>query len=178
MDASSWKRKVNTATDAGAVVRVIQDFIHSLDTVELETLPPEVRPTRIDTPSDISRWAFNLAAASLAKGSTTDHGILGGMSLVFAEASRRLGQVTLRREDAEADDNPLREEDAWVLVFDYEYWDPQRERMIRAEWSAPLDAIRNGLGQAIIDSGRKVKFGQLDAHGRVPAARKRDTAGG
>jgi hypothetical protein len=181
MDAPAWKGKINTALDPGAVVQVVQDFLHSLNSAELDTLPPGTRPASIRTPADISNWAFNLSAAWLANGPKAN-GILGDVSLVFAEAARRLSHVTPRVAVTGWDKGGLEDEDSddsgtWVLVYDYEYWDPRKETMVRAQHSATLEAIKNGLGQPILPSGRKVRLAQLDRSGRVPTFREPDTAG-
>jgi len=182
MDASLWKSKINTALDPGAVVQVVQEFLISLDAAEVAALPPATRPMQVRTPSDVSQWAFNLSAAWLANGASSGAAILGDISLVFAEASRRLSQVTPRAGftgwDADLED-PSEDSGTWVLVYDYEYWDPKKECQVRAEGAATLEAIKNGLGQPILSSGRKVRFTHLDPSGRVlaPAVRARDTAG-
>jgi hypothetical protein len=53
----------------------------------------------------------------------------------------------------------------WVLVFDYEYWDPEISRMRTAELPATLEAIRSGLGRPVITSGRKVLAEWIDSGG-------------
>ena len=174
MDTATWVLKLNSALDSGAVVQVMREFLDSLEKVELELIPTAARPNRLKVPSDVSYWAFNLAAAWLARDSTASRTILGDVALVFAEASRRLGQVAPRSAGSwEADDpeEPRREDDSSVLVYDYEYWDPAENRLVRADFPATLEAIRNGLGQAITASGRKVRLSELDATGRVSLSR-------
>ena len=181
MDALLWKRKINSALDPGAVVKVVQDFLYSLDTVDLDALPPGTGPLLVRTPVDVTQQAFNLATASLANAANSAPGILHDISVVFGEAAHRLTQVTPREGftgwDAELED-PSEDSGTWVLVYDYESWDPETECMVRADTSATLEAIRNGLGQPILSSGRKVRFTHLDSSGRIAAIRQRDTAGG
>lgn len=54
-----------------------------------------------------------------------------------------------------------------VWVYRYRYWDPKSNEMVTAGREATLDAIRNGLGVPVIESGRKAAVSDLDAHGRV-----------
>jgi len=55
-----------------------------------------------------------------------------------------------------------------VLVYDYESWDPQLDRMVVSDRSATLEAIRRGLGRPIVATGRKVPVSLLDGAGTVP----------
>jgi hypothetical protein len=56
-----------------------------------------------------------------------------------------------------------------VWVYRYRYWDPKSNEMVTAAREATLEAIKNGLGIPVIESGRKVTFSHLDRHGRVQA---------
>jgi hypothetical protein len=53
-----------------------------------------------------------------------------------------------------------------VLVYDYRFWDSEAEAMARSKRPATLEAIHNGLGVAIIESGRKVPRSMVDTAGR------------
>jgi hypothetical protein len=53
----------------------------------------------------------------------------------------------------------------WVLVFEYEYWDPDAGLMRPAELPATLEAIRSGLGRPVLTSGRKVLAEWIDSGG-------------
>ena len=178
MNAPLWKQKINAALDPGAVVQVVQQFLRSLDTAEVDALPPETRPPQVHTPGDVTQWAFNLSSASLANG-TNSNEVLREVALVFAEGARRLSQIIPRAGftgwDTELED-PSEDSGTWVLVYEYEYWDPLQERMVRADGAATLEAIKSGLGQPILSSGKKVRFTHLDSSGRLPAARTQ-TAG-
>ena len=55
----------------------------------------------------------------------------------------------------------------WMLVYDYQFWDPGVGRMIVSETPATLDAIRNGLGMPLPETGRRVARSALDSFGRV-----------
>ena len=56
--------------------------------------------------------------------------------------------------------------DLSVLVYDYEYWDPESQRMVRSARPATLDAIRNGLGVPVLASARRVPLHGLDHTGQ------------
>jgi hypothetical protein len=53
----------------------------------------------------------------------------------------------------------------WVLVFEYEYWDPDISAMRTAELPATLEAIRSGLGRPVLTTGRKVLAEWIDSGG-------------
>jgi hypothetical protein len=57
----------------------------------------------------------------------------------------------------------------WMLVYDYQFWDPGLGRMIISESPATLEAIKNGLGIPLPETGRRVARAALDAFGRVKA---------
>ena len=55
----------------------------------------------------------------------------------------------------------------WILVFDYEYWDPDTSSMLTAELPATLEAIRSGLGRPVLTTGRKVLAEWIDSAGML-----------
>jgi hypothetical protein len=58
-----------------------------------------------------------------------------------------------------------------LTVYRYRYWDEERGEHVSSDREATLECIRSGLGIPIIDSGRQVRVGDLDAVGRaVPSA--------
>ena len=60
--------------------------------------------------------------------------------------------------------------DTVVWVYKYRYWDPKSNEMVTAGREATLDAIKNGLGIPVVESGRKVALSDLDRQGRVQDA--------
>jgi hypothetical protein len=55
----------------------------------------------------------------------------------------------------------------WMLVYDYQFWDPAIGAMVMSATPATLEAIRNGLGMALTETGRRVARSTLDSFGRV-----------
>jgi hypothetical protein len=55
----------------------------------------------------------------------------------------------------------------WMLVYDYQFWDPRIGHMIVSETPATLEAIRSGLGMPLTHTGRRVAKSTLDSVGRV-----------
>ena len=55
----------------------------------------------------------------------------------------------------------------YVWVYRYRYWDAERLQQAVSRDMFTMDAIRAGLGNAILESGRKVRADQVDAHGRL-----------
>ena len=60
--------------------------------------------------------------------------------------------------------------DLTVLVYEYEYWDPESQRMVRSTRPATLEAIRNGLGVPVLSSARRVSLFGVDLNGLHRAA--------
>jgi len=58
-----------------------------------------------------------------------------------------------------------------VMVYDYEYWDPERSQMLRSQVPATLEAIKSGLGIPLLDTGRAIARAELDALGRATRMR-------
>lgn len=58
-------------------------------------------------------------------------------------------------------------EDEWVWVYDYEYWDPDTEKMARSTSPATAGAIKAGLGIPLLHTGRKLRLRDLDDVGRA-----------
>jgi hypothetical protein len=57
--------------------------------------------------------------------------------------------------------------DTWV--YKYRYWDPDLGQLSTSPHYFTLEAIRAGLGMAIIESGMKVALAEVDDHGRLKA---------
>ena len=57
------------------------------------------------------------------------------------------------------------------MVYSYRFWDEDRNQHVTSKWEATLEAIRSGLGEPIVESGRHVSRFALDPAGRVMAAR-------
>ena len=100
MDALNWRREIVKALDTGAVLHVVRAFITSLEATEADALPAELRSSPPKTGEDVSYWAVVLTRAWLDSGAGSGDGvlILGRVSLVFADASRRLAQLGRKRE--------------------------------------------------------------------------------
>lgn len=67
-----------------------------------------------------------------------------------------------------------RRKEASVWVYRYRFWDPASNEMVTASREATLDAIRNGLGVPLVESGRKVGVHAIDRQGRVKARDEED----
>ena len=100
MDALNWRKEIVKALDTGAVMHVVRAFLGSLEPREADALPQELRNSPPNTAEDVSYWAVVLTRAWLDSGAGSGNGvlILGRVSLVFADASRRLAQLGRKRE--------------------------------------------------------------------------------
>ena len=105
MDMTAWRKEVHKALDPGAVVEVMQRFMESLSENELDAFPSTMLGMP-RTAEQITTWAFELQTDWLDSSSGDGSAILtlGKISLVFAEASRRIAQLSTPR-----DSRPFRE---------------------------------------------------------------------
>ena len=55
----------------------------------------------------------------------------------------------------------------FTWVYKYRYWDADSEQQAVSRDMFTMDAIRAGLGTAIVESGTKVLSELVDAHGRL-----------
>jgi len=55
----------------------------------------------------------------------------------------------------------------FIWVYKYRYWDPDLGALETSRNFFTLDAIRDGLGMAIIESGMKVAIDQVDERGQL-----------
>ena len=55
----------------------------------------------------------------------------------------------------------------FIWVYQYRYWDPDLNALATSQRFFTLDAIRDGLGMAIIESGMKVRIDQIDDRGQL-----------
>ena len=99
MDSVGWRKEIGKALDAGAVLHVLRAFMGSLSPAEAAALPAELRSAPPKTTEDVSYWALLLTRTWLDSGSGGGSGILtiGRVSLVFADASRRLAEFGQKR---------------------------------------------------------------------------------
>jgi hypothetical protein len=75
------------------------------------------------------------------------------------------------------DTSPFHEQTAFVMVYSYRFWDPDRNEMAVSKHMATLDAIKAGLGIPMPETGRKVPRSDVDPYGRHRSA-ARDRAEG
>ena len=109
MDMAAWRKEIHRALDSGAVVEVMHRFMESLSEEELDAFPPMLLGMP-RTAEQVTSWAFELQTDWLDSSSRDGPAILtlGKISLVFAEASRRIAQLSAPR-----DSRPFRERWRW-----------------------------------------------------------------
>jgi len=109
MDMAAWRKEIHRALDPGAVVDVMQSFMESLTEKELDAFPAGLLGMP-RTAEQVTNWAFELQTEWLDSSSGDGPSILtlGKISLVFAEASRRIAQLSSPR-----DSRPFRERWQW-----------------------------------------------------------------
>ena len=99
MDIAAWRKEVHKAPSRGDVVQVVGRFMASLTPQERDSLPADF-DTDPGTPEEITARAFELATEWLESGGANGGAILelGRISLVYAEASRRIAQLSTPRD--------------------------------------------------------------------------------
>jgi hypothetical protein len=56
-------------------------------------------------------------------------------------------------------------------VYKYRFWDEERQENAVSEEMFTIEAIRDGLGVAIMESGRKVGVNEVDGAGKLKRRR-------
>ena len=99
MDIAAWRKEVHRAPSRGDVVQVVGRFMASLTSQERDSLPPDF-DSDPETPEQVTARAFELATEWLESGGGNGGAILelGKISLVYAEASRRIAQLSTPRD--------------------------------------------------------------------------------
>ena len=59
----------------------------------------------------------------------------------------------------------------FTWIYKYRYWDEERQENAVSDEMFTLEAIRAGLGVAIIESGRKVRLDEVDGFGQLKRRR-------
>jgi hypothetical protein len=58
-------------------------------------------------------------------------------------------------------------DEEWVLVYRYQYWDEESGTMVVSSSFATLDTIKDGLGIPVSETALRVLRNRLDTHGRL-----------
>ncbi len=66
----------------------------------------------------------------------------------------------------------------FVWVYRYRYWDADRQEHADSRDLFTIDAIRAGLGIAIMESARRVRADQVDENGRLKEGALSAASGG
>lgn len=59
------------------------------------------------------------------------------------------------------------DESPHVVVYQYVYWDPEKQEMVRSDRYALASTIRSGLGIVLTQTGQKVPRRLVDEYGRL-----------
>jgi hypothetical protein len=57
------------------------------------------------------------------------------------------------------------DDEQYVWVYRYRFWDPERGEIVVSDRMATLEAIKSGLGIPALDTGLRVRLEALDIHG-------------
>ena len=57
----AWKRRIDSAPNAEAVVGIAKEFTGTFSQAELERLPPHCRPGALDSPADVTDFAKRIS---------------------------------------------------------------------------------------------------------------------
>jgi hypothetical protein len=86
-----WLDQLASAPDVPSVMIVVNLFARAWPADEIEAMPPQCRPGRLETPDDVANFAYTLARAQLA-GNANTRGI-HALAMFFTDASTRLSRM-------------------------------------------------------------------------------------
>lgn len=90
--AAGWDRRLELSEREADVVRVVEDYLATLDHCEIALLPPRCRPPKLRHARDVSSYAFDLATYC----SDDDEGVgelVHRLAHLLARACLRLSQI-------------------------------------------------------------------------------------
>ena len=87
----SWQQTIDAAGSEQAVVKVVRDFVASLNPCELGRLPAQCRPGKFFDAGDIASFAFEVARHHCEDDEVTRH--VAKIAAFFSHANMRLAQL-------------------------------------------------------------------------------------
>lgn len=88
----SWDRKLDLSQSEADVVRVIEDYLATLEHCEIALLPARCQPRRLATGRDIAAYAFDLATHCSEEEDATA-ALLHRLAALFTRACGRLSRL-------------------------------------------------------------------------------------
>ena len=91
--AAQWLSQIEGARSAADLVRVLRDYMASLNEVDRAHLPAMGAHNALSDAAAIQEWAVTLAQLDLKEGGATGTTALHEAAMVFAAAGTRLAKV-------------------------------------------------------------------------------------
>jgi len=89
-----WNERVDTARTPGEVLDIARDYLASLSSEDLVSVPDDCRPGCLEDQSDIDFWNLKLAEECRSIwGTTRDGQMVTELSQFFLHASLRLSRI-------------------------------------------------------------------------------------
>lgn len=88
----SWDRKLDLSENEADVVRVIEDYLATLDHCEIALLPARCRPRKLSNARDIGAYAFDLAT-HCSEEEDAMASLVHRLANLFAHACLRLSRL-------------------------------------------------------------------------------------
>ena len=95
MAAMGWQQTLDLADSEQAVVKVVRDFIASLDPYEMAGLPAQCRPGKFFDAEDITSFAFEVVRYRAPEDQPAPE-LVHKIAAFFSHASTRLSQLLAR----------------------------------------------------------------------------------
>ena len=92
---SAWHQRVDTAQSPDEVLGIARDYLSSLTSEDLVSVPEDCRPAQVDDESDIDFWNLRLAEELRSIWGTQREGqMVTEMAQFFLHASVRLSRIS------------------------------------------------------------------------------------
>jgi len=92
---SAWHQRVDTAQSPDEVLGIARDYLSSLTSEDLVSVPEDCRPAQVDDESDIDFWNLRLAEELRSIWGTQREGqMVTEMAQFFLHASVRLSRLS------------------------------------------------------------------------------------
>jgi hypothetical protein len=98
MSAVGWQHVLDQARSEHEVVKVVREFVASLDYHELARLPAPCRPGKFFDAEDITTFAFEVVRHHCDEAEPTRE-LVHRIAAFFSHASTRLSQILARSND-------------------------------------------------------------------------------
>ena len=102
MAAVSWQESLDLARSEPEVVKVVRDYVASLNPSELGLLPAHCRPGKFFSAEDITSFAFDVVRYHCGDDQEQTRELVHKLAAFFSSAATRLSRIMARASDSNA----------------------------------------------------------------------------